>query len=262
MFELFKLLTWCCMPYTWVLLGMFFITLWLLIRGQVRPALSLLVLNAFLWAISLPQVVIPMGYALESKYPPLEMKDIPQADALVILGGGIGTTEHDIPYPECYPASDRAIMAARLWHAKKTPIIIPTGAGATRAEQPLFEALGIPSHAILCENAARNTAENATHTIALLKQRNARKVLVVTSSWHLPRTMLLFTAPDITFIPVGCDYEASLARALQPKTPFWQKLPSAQNAALFGVYLKEFLGIAYTTLLAQNEQEESSKVEN
>ncbi len=245
MFVLFKWLLWLCMPFTLVLLGLAAIGLWLLWRKQVRPALCIFLLDAALVVMSLPWVATELGVTLEKQFPPVALKEIPKADALVVLGGGVGKSSEAFPYPECYPAADRVVMAARLYHAGKAPLIIPTGGGASFAEKPLLETMQVPTAAILCEDAARDTAENASKTIEMLRKRGSKKVLVVTSSWHLPRTMMLFKAPDITFIPVACDWEATLTQRQAAVSPLWQKLPTSAATAQAGVFLKEWLGILF-----------------
>lgn len=245
MFVLFKWLLWLCMPFTLVLLGLAAVGVWLLWRRQVRPALCVFLLGAALAVMSLPVVATTLGASLEGKFPPVALKDIPKADAIVVLGGGVGAVREGMPYPECYPAADRVVMAARLYHAGKAPLVVPTGGGAPLAEKPLLETMRVPASAILCEDAARDTAENATKTFALLRARGCKKALVVTSAWHLPRAMMLFQASDLTFVPVGCDYEATLAALEAPHCPLWMKLPSPQAMAQTGVYLKEWLGILF-----------------
>lgn len=245
MFALFKWILWLCMPLTVTLTGMALLACWLLWRRQFRPALCLLALDALLLTVSLPVVSMTLGTRLESKYPPPELRMIPTADAIVVLGGGIGAIEAAVPYPECYFSADRAVMAARLYHAKRAPLIIPTGESARLAEKPLLETMQVPSEAILCEDEARDTAENALRTFAILKARGAKTVLLVTSSWHLPRSMMLFQAPGMKVIPVGCDYEATLSASKWSKFPLWQKLPSSQAAQQTAVYLKEWLGILF-----------------
>lgn len=259
MFVLFKWLLWLCMPFTLVLLGLAAVGAWLLWRRQVRPALCVWLLDAALVTMCLPAVSTALGVSLERKYPPVALAEIPKADAIVLLGGGVGASREGLPYPECYPASDRAVMAARLYHAGKAPLIIPTGEGAPLAEKPLLEAMKVPASAILCEDAARDTAENASKTFALLRARGCKKVLVVTSSWHLPRTMMLFKAPGMEFIPVGCDYEATLAALDSDRAPMWQKLPSTQAAAQAGIYVKEWLGILFYSFRKPSMEAEGPK---
>ncbi len=245
MFVLFKWFLWLCMPFTWALLGFVAVAGWLLWRRQLKPALCLLLLSALLTVVCLPTVANRLGGQLEGKFPPVALSSIPKADAIVVLGGGIGACTEAVPYPECYPAADRAVMAARLYHAGKAPLVIPSGGGALKAEKPILEAMGVPSAAILCEREARDTAENATKTIALLRQKGCKRALLVTSSWHLPRAMMLFKASDITFTPVGCDYEALLSCSNERVSPMWQQLPSPEAGGKVAVYIKEWLGILF-----------------
>ncbi len=245
MFTLFKWLLWCCMPYSLVLICLLLAGLIYMLKRRFRFGFSLLLLSAFLSVLSLPAITTMLGYSLEKKCPPTALNDIPKADAIVVLGGGIGSTESGLPYPECYPASDRVVMAARLYHAGKAPLIVPTGSATTTAEMPLLQTMRIPSSVILCEEEARDTAENASKTIELLRKRGCKRVLLVTSAWHMPRATMLFQDKEIEFIPVGCDYEATLARLEAEASPLWMKLPTPSALAQTSVYLKEYLGILF-----------------
>ena len=245
MFALFKWILWLCLPSTVVLLGVAAVAGWLIFRKQLKPAILLFLLDVLLVVTMLPWTASTLGYTLERQYPPQVMSSIPKADAIVLLGGGLGVVRQGFPYTECYAASDRAVMAFRLWKAGKAPVIIPTGESAQDSEKPLLETFGVPASVILCEEKARDTAENADLTMQILAERKCKKVLVVTSSWHLPRTMMLFRSAEIEFIPVSCDTEASLSRALAPITPLWQKLPSFQAGMQTMVYAKEWLGILF-----------------
>jgi uncharacterized SAM-binding protein YcdF (DUF218 family) len=248
MFALFKWILWLCLPSTIVLVGIALVALWLLVRKQIRPAILLILLDALLVTVMLPWTAAKVGYTLERQYPPKALTEYGTADAIVLLGGGLGPVRSGFPYTECYAASDRAIMACRLWKAGKAPVIIPTGEMAAESEKPLLEAIGVPSAAILCEERARDTAENADYTFKVLAERKCKRAFVVTSSWHLPRAMMLFKAPGIEFIPVSCDTEASLTLAQFPVMPMWQKLPSFASGALTMSYAKEWLGILFYSL--------------
>lgn len=248
MFALFKWFLWFCLPSTVVVLGIALTALWLMFRKQMRPALCLLLLDALLVMVMSPFTAAKLGYSLERQYPPKSITEIGKADAVVVLGGGLGPIRAGFPNVECYAAADRVVMAARLWKAGKAPVIIPTGELAAYAEKPLLEAMEVPSSAILCEERARDTAENADYTFQLLLERKCKTAFVVTSAWHLPRTMMLFKSSEIEFIPVGCDTEASLTLAQWSKMPLWQKLPSFAAGAQTMAYAKEWLGILFYSL--------------
>ncbi|MBO7182217.1 MAG: YdcF family protein [Kiritimatiellae bacterium] len=248
MFALFKWLLWFCLPSTLVLVGMLAVACWLFWRKQYRPAVVLFCLDALLTFVMLPWTSMTLGLSLERQYPPKVITDYPKADAIVLLGGGLGATRPGFPHTECYAAADRAIMAFRLWKAGKAPVIIPTGEMAAISEKPLLEMFGVPASAILCEDRARDTAENANYTYKMLAERKCKQVFLATSAWHLPRSMMLFQYPNITFIPVSCDTEASLTKAQWSVMPLWQKLPSFQSGTLTMAYAKEWLGILFYSL--------------
>jgi uncharacterized SAM-binding protein YcdF (DUF218 family) len=65
------------------------------------------------------------------------------------------------------------------------------GLGAEYIRQKAIE-LGIPSNALLLEDQALHTRENAEYVCALLKQRGMRKIILVTSPFHQKRTYLTF----------------------------------------------------------------------
>lgn len=246
MFVLFKWFLWLCMPFTLVLLVLALVALWQLGKRRWRLGGLLLLLDAALVAMTLPATSTAIGYALERRFPEVPLAEIPQADAIVVLGGGVIGTDQQLLYPDCIAAGDRVVMAARLFHAGKAPIIIPTGTGAVTAEKPLLETMKVPAEAILCETEARDTAENASYTFTLLRKKNCKKVLLVTSAWHMPRAMMLFgAAKDLEIFPVGCDYEATCEHRMAAERDIWQKLPMLQSGGLTATYLKEWLGILF-----------------
>lgn len=92
------------------------------------------------------------------------------ADAIVLLGGDDGS---------------RATRAAELFHQGYAPVIIITGDWEMRPEE--LVRLGVPSAAILVEDKAQSTAENAEFTLRMMQQRGWSRALVVTSWWHTRR---------------------------------------------------------------------------
>ena len=115
--------------------------------------------------------------SLERHYPPVAIKVVPSADAIVILGGvtrgvvpGTGLTDLD-------GGVDRLVHGARLFKAGKAPVIILSGGNAP-GYQPESEAMaeillfmGIPLHNMLLESESRNTWQNGLNTIPILKEQ-------------------------------------------------------------------------------------------
>ena len=53
-------------------------------------------------------------------------------------------------------------------------------------------ALGVPREAILVEDRARSTEENAVHVAVLMREHDLRRALLVTQPYHLRRSLALF----------------------------------------------------------------------
>ena len=173
------------------------------------------VATAVLWVFSCGWSYRIIGGALERPYPPVAMEDVPKADAIVILGGGMGANPKVSPYAEMYPAADRVWHAARLWKAGKAPVVMASGVNELLSTKPLLQDFGLPESAIHIENESRNTEENAKFVARLLEgtkkdgMGGKPKILLVTSAWHMRRSLLMFRryAPGLEVIAAPCDHE-------------------------------------------------------
>lgn len=175
---------------------------------------------AWFWIWSTPMMYYWMGGALEREWPVVKAEDAPKADAIVLLGGGMGANTNAYPYAEMWSGADRVWHAARLYKAGKAPIVIPTGCGERESTLPLLLDFGVPESAVVIEAKARNTEENAKFVEKLINGRvderdvKARKprVLLVTSAWHMRRSVRMYRkyAPSLEIIPAATDYEATV----------------------------------------------------
>ena len=211
---------------------------------------------AWLWLWSTPIMYRWLGGSLESEWPVVKAEDAPTADAIVLLGGGMGSNTNVYPYAEMWNGADRVWHAARLYKAGKAPVVIPTGAGERESSVPLLRDLGVPESAIRVEPAARNTEENARFVEKLLTasdnpkpqlpttnyQLPTKKILLVTSAWHMRRSVLMYRkyAPSLEIIPAAADYEATV----QTGHPFSLKdlWPDATMFYANSYILKEYIG--------------------
>ena len=220
MYVLNKIVGWCVSPVGLALVGF---ALALLLRAVRRGrlaqgafALSL----AWLWIWSTPLMGRIVGATLERPYlvdgciPPME--SLPVAEAIELHGGSMGDAEPIRARGEMWTSADRVWMAARLYKAGKAPRIHVMGTGAPKATIGLLEDFGVPTNALVCCDQARNTEEEARFVSAEMVRTQgdaARpKVLVVTSAWHMKRTMLMYEkyAPQVEAIPAPCDFENTL----------------------------------------------------
>ena len=154
--------------------------------------------------------------------------DYSEADAIVILGGGCGARTKFFDGVMLNAAADRAYFGAQLWKTGKAPIVVPSGVGAADADGRFLTDLGVALDAVVVDDDARNTEENAKFVKEILYKRFSRvehvervdgwkpKVLLVTSAWHMKRSLLMFAkyAPEIKCVPAACDFECFPSRTI------------------------------------------------
>ena len=207
-----------------LMIGMLLIVLGtvLVICKKRKSAASMLGATiAWFWFWSMPIVCGWLAMPLERDFPVQLAEDMPTADAIVLLGGGVGG-HTNYPYADMGPGADRAWHAARLWKAGKAPIIIPSNQGAELSDIKLLLDLGMPRDAVVLETRAVNTEENVKFVRDILTARHKGmemqsaggasklKVLLVTSAYHMKRSLYLFKkyAQEIECIPAATDYQA------------------------------------------------------
>ncbi|MFZ4928642.1 YdcF family protein [Chryseobacterium sp. Mn2064] len=159
---------------------------------------------------------------------------------IVVLGGGvvdIGNIEklHTLSY-------SRVVTAYQLYHEyKKNNLpckIIISGKGRGRiSEAELFrenfKSMGVPDSDMIKEDKSMNTYENAKYSSKILQQMSPSNVYLVTSGFHIKRSIALFQTFGLNPIPEASDFidtEITL-------------FPNSYNAAFTFVMLKEVLGI-------------------
>ena len=73
--------------------------------------------------------------------------------------------------------------------------------------QQLAQELGVPASAVLRNDQARTTAEEAQRINQLAAEQGWKQLILVTSAFHMPRALASFQhQSDLQIIPVACDY--------------------------------------------------------
>ena len=188
-----------------------------------------------------------LASGLEREFPVMKAEDAPNADAIMVLGGGMGSNTNAYPYGEMWTSADRAWHGARLYKAGKAPRVFVTN----DADILLLTDLGVPREAICDPSEARNTEEEARFIAGAMKQMKVKdggeqrtKVLLVTSAWHMRRARLMFEkyAREIEVIPAATDYEA-LVRCNWGRGFGWSDLlPNAEMMCQSSYMFKEIVG--------------------
>ncbi|MFM2063356.1 MAG: hypothetical protein RLZZ507_3026 [Cyanobacteriota bacterium] len=181
--------------------------------------------------------------------------EIPQAEAIVVLGGATKSGIWPRPTVDLSESGDRVIYAAQLYRQKKAPIIILSGGridwrGSGSPESAdmatILTSIGIPSEAIIQEPNSLNTYQNAVNVKKILENRGIKKVLLVTSAMHTPRSLKIFQRQGIDIIPAPTDFLVSRGELEElvstPKAAILNLLPDTNNLNQFTTALKEYIG--------------------
>lgn len=214
---------------------------------------------AWLWLWSTPWSAYRLGATLEAQTPLLTAAQAPVADAIVLLGGALGPS---VPnwrsQTNLSSAGDRLVLAAQLYAAGKAPVILYSG-GSFSAQPPveaedgsrLLQQWGVPAAALRLETRSRTTRENAEFSLPMLREMGARRVLLLSSGWHLPRALVNFRAEAarqglaIEFIPAACD-PIEIGEATLPGMRW---LPNTNALDVNRGLFKEYLGLLYARVL-------------
>lgn len=207
---------------------------------RLRRVAAAIAVFAIAWSLiwSIPQASDWLRGGLESRYPAVDEAALPEAGAVVVLGGGhYGWTNRPglrIDQLE----SSRIAAGARAWLSGRAPIVVLSGGGSeARTMAKAIAKFGVPASALVLEERSRNTRDNASYTAALVERRGVRRVLLVTSSLHMPRAALLFREAGFDVLPVPVPERAKRATWADR----W--LPSFGALWRSGRALKEYAGL-------------------
>jgi len=209
-----------------------------------------LAIGASLALVAIAMTPIPdmLIAPLEDRFPPPPV-DAPAPDGIIVLGGAIRSIESRARGLAVSEEGDRVVQAALL--ARRYPgarILFSGGNGSLTLNdnsesdeaKKLLVALGVDPARITLESGSRNTDENARFAAATVHPRPGQRWLLVTSAFHMPRSMGLFEKAgfDVVAWPVAF-------RTLGPGRPLlWARLDAPLNIQTFATAAKEWIGLA------------------
>jgi uncharacterized SAM-binding protein YcdF (DUF218 family) len=149
-------------------------------------------------------------------------ESMPQADAIVVLSGGRVTAPGDSVVSEWQDA-DRFFGGIELYQAGKAPMLIYTDGWSPRYPQApsqgqayarFARAYGVPDAALHTTEKVVNTAAEARAVAELISVRKdgdcPRRILLVTSAYHMRRAKLLFARAGIKVVGFPVDFQVSV----------------------------------------------------
>lgn len=221
---------------------MFVLTRSLWFLAQPSTALSLMVLIGLLlggtrWAgfgrrmalIAASLLLIlglsPVGHwlilPLEERFPRPDLATLEQPAGIIVLGGGVDTyVARARNIPAMTEAGERVVEAAMLARRFAGVPLIYSGGSANIFYESMSEAeaakeilvgLGVAPERILYDHTSRTTGENAAETVKLVAGLpggiNGR-YLLVTSAYHMPRSVGVFRQAGLEVVPWPVDFRS------------------------------------------------------
>ncbi len=181
--------------------------------------------------------------------------NLPNADAIVVLGGATRSKIEPRPMVDVAEQGDRVIYAAQLYKQNKAPLIIISGGriswrggGSPEAKDigDLLEFMGVPRSSIIEEPKSLNTYENAFYVKDILAERGIERILLVTSAMHMPRALAIFKHQGIDAIAAPTDFLVSQQEVMETgssiQAVILYNLPDADRIAKTTKAIKEYIG--------------------
>lgn len=231
----------------WLLLGIWLIrTAWLrLWRWSLLPAVSWGVLTA----LTCTPVASWLLAGLENQYELPEVTTTQGADAIVCLGGGIHPSKTEPTGLHLVRGADRLATAFSMAASGMAPVLVIGGGGYEedgvmhseadaildfmgRFDQLSFEPVSLGTCA--------HTRDEALKVAALARERGWKKILLVTSASHMPRSVGTFAKAGVPgVVPVPCHYMSSFN---QIGDDHWLHLPHRGAFDRFDSWFHEVIG--------------------
>jgi uncharacterized SAM-binding protein YcdF (DUF218 family) len=163
----------------------------------------------------------------------------------IVLGGFSGVDSQENLFFN--QASDRFIQGLKLLETGKSKQLLISGGSGNLFDQKHFEAVyvakelrlfNIPESRILVESRSKNTLENAQFSKKILDNAHvAGPYLLVTSAFHMRRSMYLFKKAGLNVVAYPCNYFAG-----NENFKFDEFFPNADDLGYWNTYLKEVVG--------------------
>lgn len=194
---------------------------------------------------------------LEERFP--IPQDIPgEVRGIIILGGSQDPdASMNLGQPVLNEAAERLVVGLELARRhQESRVLISGGSGALLGEEfteaqagaALLESLGLDPARILIEERSRNTHENAVYSREIAQPQPGETWLLVTSAFHMPRSVGVFRQAGFEAIPYPVDF-----RTIGRDGPLPGFSTISDGLRRFDVAAREFVGLVAYRLTGRTD---------
>lgn len=196
---------------------------------------------ATLWIglCSTPAFAIWLLRGLEHPYAQITAANYPQADAIVVLGGGrLPQSGVDWGSADPHVRATRLGFGLQLLRNSRASVMLLSGDDQALQMAQKLQEQGVPASELITEDASNNTYENALYSASILKRKKLQSILLVTSRIHMPRAQATFVRQGLTVIPAPAPDPVGTSRHMSHS--WW---PRRAALRLSAVCLREYMGL-------------------
>lgn len=232
---------------------MFWLALWwaialLMLKRWCKPTVVMLwtglVALGLLGFQAIPDALLR---PLENRYPIPAAESINRHVGIIVLGGATNHPDSFVAHGQVPlgEAAERMTVPVGLLqqHPKMELVfsggegrLVTTGVTESELARVFYKEQGVNMTQVKLEDGSRNTRENAQQVAKLLGDRCKSPWLLVTSAWHMPRSMAEFEAVGCNVTPYPVDFRTGDSTSLS-------EYSMAHSLLRWQVALHELLGL-------------------
>ncbi|MDA0219363.1 MAG: YdcF family protein [Proteobacteria bacterium] len=201
--------------------------------------------------------LVPVGdwlmRPLENRFPAPAAVD--RVDGILVMGGGQNPqVSHDRDSIALNDSAERMIDSAALALRFPEARLVFSGGngpvGMTEADVAwrVYGAMGLDPDAIIYDSRSRNTWESAVNLRSFVTPRPGEVWLLLTSAFHMPRSVAVFRAEGWDIVPYPVDF-----RVTREADTLWD-VGLDGNLRTLTIALHEYVGLLSYRLLGRTEE--------
>jgi uncharacterized SAM-binding protein YcdF (DUF218 family) len=206
-----------------------------------------------LWLFSMPIMGDFLIRSVEGSAKRGAIENVAPTDAIIVLGG-MSRQPADAPLGEWSEGADRFEAGVQLYAAGKAPHLVFTGGRLPWQPDMVPEGLllarramkaGVPEGALLVTEPVGNTLEEARALRVMLlatQGKQLRRIILVTSAYHMQRAAGLFERAGFTVQRFPVDYQTSA----KERVTALSFLPDPEALTSSTIALHELMGRIYS----------------
>lgn len=262
MFVFSKLLSAITQPMFW--LAMWWALALLMLTRWRRPAVIMLWSGlAVLGLLGFQAIPDALLRPLENRYPVPLTEAVERHAGIIVLGGAVGHPDSFVAHGQAPLGEAAERMTVPVGLMRQHPglelvfsggegRLLTTGMTESELARVFYQQQGLDMARVRLEDGSRNTRENAQLVARLLGDRCSEPWLLVTSAWHMPRSMAEFEAVGCKVTPYPVDFRTGDASALT-------EYSLAHSLLRWQIALHERLGLLVYGMSRQGVQQSTTR---